>query len=167
MAGISGGCEKGMMKGWQKDVEHSVVQPSVAGCINNRQKVFRESKIPQRILFGTYCLIPALLGFVCFFFFLSKYMCRVSEAQLLFFLPVLSMCCIAQRGPGWGTTAECVPWETRGPVPLLWAHSGTRVTSAVSHCPRKPWHTGHGCSVGSPESRIGRIVVTVLIVSNV
>lgn len=61
--GSSDGCEKGMMRGWQKFVEHSVVWHSMAGCINNRQKVVWETKIPQRILSGTYCLIPALSGF--------------------------------------------------------------------------------------------------------
>lgn len=52
------------------------------------------------------------------------------------------------------------------PIVLGCPHSGMRVTSAAIHCPRKPRHTGHGCSVGSPESRTRSVVVMVLIFFN-
>lgn len=107
-------------------MEHSVVQHSMAGCINNRQKAVWESKIPWRILSRTYCFIPALLGFSFFSYpnTCAKYL------KLSFCSSFLFLACATQHREGQADEQQQYVFREKSGehISLFWAHSVMRGT---------------------------------------
>lgn len=147
---------------WQKMyVDCLVVQHLMAGCVKNRQEICWGSKIPQRTLFRTSCLIYSSFSFFAFQITCAKCM---KNSFCCCFHGLIMLYTTEMSNLRWITTG-CVAWKDGG----TYHSSGLRHKSSfccVFHCQRKPKCIRHGCSPGCPESRIGSIVVMVHIFFN-